>query len=769
MNGSHWLAHSARPKRGIPTQPYAAHLGNVLHGRALPALESMLACYCGSERLVPERLRAALLWAGTFHDLGKLNDENQNVLCSHTSEPLPYIHESAGALHCLECGQTAAAFAIHSHHQGLTNASAEFEQFSYCCLGEPCRPFVREGEFTKTAELLPVLRLRHAEDSVLRLPSLPQEPVRVLRWQSNKRLKAPHLTQLEMRLLLSLLVDADHGDTSHHYGQDVTAQAPKPRWAERLQALEIYVAALGKDKNGDPRPGPRDPLRKAVYRDCVECDPEVPIYACDAPVGSGKTTAVMAYLLRAAINRNLRHIFVVLPFTNIIQQSVDVYRKALVLKGEDPEQVVAENHHVAEFQSAEARGLTALWRAPVVVTTAVQFFETLAARTPSRLRKLHMLPGSAVFVDEAHTAMPLALWPSMYARLEDLTRNWSCRFVLGSGSLPRFWENTRLFPTRPSSPPVMLKPETVAMGATGERNRVSFHTNPVPQTLKSLVRWLKALSGARLIVMNTLHSAAALARTLADGGVRTLHLSTALTPSHRERVLSETGKLLAPENRDAHGFVMVATSSIEAGVDLSFDIALRERSSVSSLIQISGRVNRNANRPTAEVWDFRASDPLLTANPSLNNSRMVVEQAFRDNLFDRLASDAMTIAVAEECKRSLNPEDLTKLRTAEQNWEFATVAELSQLVVDDPVTAVVDPILIARLKAKERVRHTELVRGSVSIRKAIAQKAGLCNLDSLQDDRLYVWPEGQYDEKLLGTMRYLLTLKDVSDQKLAMI
>ena len=269
--------------------------------------------------------------------------------------------------------------------------------------------------------------------------------------------------------------------------------------------------------------------------------------------------------------------------------------------------------------------------------------------------------------------------------------------------------------------------------------------------------------------MNTLQSAGALARKLAEQGVRTLHLSTALTPAHRERVLREARELLDPEHKPDSGWVMVATSCIEAGVDISFDIALRERSSVSSLIQISGRVNRNGNGSEAEVWDFTASDPLFTNNPSLDAARTVVERAFKTGLFECSAGDAMTVAVEEEWKRKPDPDKVETLSNGEYNWEFAAVAEMSRLIDDDSVTAVVDPALIARLNARERVRHTELIRGSVSLRKAVADKISLGKLDAFRDDRLYVWPENQYDDALLGIMKYLLTLKDISVQKLAMV
>src|SRR5262249_46561463 len=118
----------------------------------------------------------------------------------------------------------------------------------------------------------------------------------------------------------------------------------------------------------------------------------------------------------------------------------EVYRKALVLPGERPEDVVAEHHHQADFAELSLRQLATLWRALIIVTTAVQFFETLANHHPARLRKLHELPGSAVFVDETHAAIPSHLWPQVWRWLEAWTHDWGGYLVLASGSLPRFWE-----------------------------------------------------------------------------------------------------------------------------------------------------------------------------------------------------------------------------------------------------------------------------------------------------------------------------------------
>src|SRR5262249_27373691 len=141
--------------------------------------------------------------------------------------------------------------------------------------------------------------------------------------------------------------------------------------------------------------------------------------------------------------RHLRHILVVLPFTNIIDQSVKVYREALTLPDENPERVVAAHHHQADFESVQTRQLATLWDCPVTVTTAVQFFETLASNHTARLRKLHELTGSAIFIDEAHAAIPPHLWPLTWKWLTELTDEWGCHAVLASGSLARFWNDSR--------------------------------------------------------------------------------------------------------------------------------------------------------------------------------------------------------------------------------------------------------------------------------------------------------------------------------------
>ncbi len=753
-----WLAHSARKAKGIAAQPYCAHVSEVERMTAANLQEAAL---FATEPHTAAMLQQGGSWSSTFHDLGKLEEGNQGILQGQERTPLSYPHESAGALHCLEQGQRAAAWLIHSHHQGLTDYSAELALAERAQQGNTCSPFMRdeEGLLSQTQALLPTLLARNASS----FPGTDQ------RSMDQKKLGESHVTPFQMRLLLSALVDADHGDTARNYGEENTSTPPEPRWAERLQSLDQYISGLGRDQDGRSKESKRDPLRRAVYEACSSCATSKAIYACDAPVGSGKTTAVMAYLLRAAIANDLRRIFVVLPFTNIINQSVDVYRKCLVLPREDPEQVVAAHHHATEFRTPEARGLTTLWRSPIIVTTAVQFFETLAACATPRLRKLHALPGSAVFIDEAHAAMPLHLWPLMWDQLEMLGSKWRCRFVLGSGSLPKLWKNTRLFAGKVDiTVPSMLPEQIEALGAKGEKERVQVRTRQESQSLDSLYAWIKGLCGNRLVVMNTLQSAAALAQRLKDRGVQVLHLSTALTPIDRDEVIARVRRLLTPEFTPPAGWVLVATSCIEAGVDVSFDIALRERSSVSSLIQISGRVNRNGNGPRAEVWDFMAAaDPAFTMNPALEHSRKVVEIAFKENRWEMGCGALMTWAIAEEWKRGGNDDKAKEPREKEKQREFVAVAGLVKLIDDASGLAVVDKSLIVRLQRGELVKRLDLIRGSVSIRHKVIRELSLTRFRD--DEELYIWPDGCYDFGFLGIMSYVLQLKSIAIAKLAMV
>ena len=475
-------------------------------------------------------------------------------------------------------------------------------------------------------------------------------------------------------------------------------------------------------------------MRNDVYRACRDADVGEGMYACDSPVGTGKTTAVMAHLLKAAEEKGLRRIFVVLPFTNIIDQSVDVYRRSLVGLGEDQSVIVAAHHHRAEFESLELRQYSFLWHAPIIVTTAVQFFETLANNRPSSLRKLHQLPGSAVFIDEAHAALPAHLWPQAWKWLKDLKDNWGCHFVFGSGSLNRFWRLNEFEETPIELPEIVsldVRKDTISY----EEHRITYLSQAEPLGLERLLSWLDELPGPRLLIVNTVQSAAVIADKMREAQGRNCveHLSTSLCPMDRKKTLDKVKERLI-DNKDDN-WTLVATSCVEAGVDLSFHTGLRERCSLNSLIQIGGRINRKGEYQNAEVWDFQLRhDGLLVSHRAFDTSARELGKLFQENQVNpEYATEAMRREIRQDGLNKMSKEILT----SERNLRFPDVAEKFKVIDSNTITAIVDETLKERLKIHDKVSPAEIQNGSVQIWTYNEDKFDLQTLDGFPELRLW--------------------------------
>jgi CRISPR-associated endonuclease/helicase Cas3 len=730
------LAHSARPERGIPAQGLWEHVQNVAAAAA-----QFAAAAAGRFSITDAAaFRATVEAAGVVHDCGKLAPENQRVLAGGAAGALPVKHHDAGAAWLLEAGCLPAAVLVASHHGGLPS---EQEEQRKAVLSFPTpggrrtgAPYRETGALDHTA--------RHLDSFKLAFQAAGFDL---------RRCGAPAPGPLTLRLALSCLVDADHSDTARHYGAPRPAAVSAPRWEDRLACLDAYVSHLGSQAADEPRATER----RHVYETCRAAPLEPRLRTCEAPVGSGKTTAVMAHLLRVAAARGLRHVFVVLPWTNIIRQSVEVYREALTLPGEDPEQAVAELHHQADFENPDSRAMAALWTAPVIVTTAVQFFETLAANRPAPLRKLHELPGSAVFLDEAHGALPVALWRQTWAWLKELAAAWGCHFVFGSGSLSRFWELARLMGE--IEPLADLLPSQVATELhRAERTRILTRCAPQPLDLPGLAGLVMELPGPRLVVLNTVQSAAVLARHLREGNQDVLHLSTALTPRDRARIVKRIRSRLADE-ADA-GWALVATSCVEAGLDFSFRSGVRERCSLASLVQTGGRVNRRSRWPDAELWDVTLCDPLFNEHPSFRDSRRVLEEMLAEGL-DAWPSpaDAATEALRRELIVGGVAAKADELLRAERLRNFPSVAQLYRVIEADTHLVVVDPGLVQDLERGRACCPRDLLLASVQLWSRQIERLALRPLH--RHPEIYRW-DAPYEPEFLGYMAGVLPLLDAA-------
>ena len=690
-----WLARSADPERGQDAQAYARH---VLGVRAY-AERSILPLVPLLPPAILKSLRAALFPAAEFHDLGKLDDENQAVLRGdRKGKTLPIVHSDAGVVKLLQDERIQAALLVASHHIGLPNLIAEQNR------GE--ENFLRAGKVSERMRgPLEVLLKRHREAL--------SDHVTGTKESSTEGL--PNNQTVFFRMALSCLVDADHTDSSapnRPFDEIGSKSSPSLLPERRLEALDAYVTQFTPQSE-------RDILRGAIYASCRGQIPDDRIVACDSPVGSGKTTAVMAHLLAVARKRGLRRIFVVLPFTNIIRQSVAVYRKALVLPGENPDEIVAEVHHLADFDDDASHDLAVQWNAPIVVTTAVAFFETLAAARPSALRRLHELAGSAVFVDEAHAALPAKFLPIAWRWMQSFADEWYVHWVLASGSLVRFWEMREVLSA--SGIDEIRRVPFVTTGSVRdsaegyERSRARFETMEETLAIDGLVEAVARTPGPRLVILNTVQNAAIVAKAFAksDQFSDVFHLSTALTPADRERTLEEVKKRFEIDCDD--NWVLVGTSCIEAGMDLDFATGFREIASLASLLQASGRVNRSGRRKGSTMYSFCLRDENgINKNRALEDSIRVLRQLLEEKL--SVSAELCTEALRRELR--LDPRSgslLSKVADAESKLDFPEVERLFKIINADTRTVVVGDDLIRRIESFEPVDWREIQKNSVQI------------------------------------------------------
>jgi CRISPR-associated endonuclease/helicase Cas3 len=722
-----YYAHSAKLELGIPAQTYFSHISGVIADATqyANAAARYAKTYQGLMAYIP-------ILAAEYHDFGKLATENQKILSSDSKKPLPIRHEDAGAYHLLRDKSALNAYAawlVFSHHRGLDSLFKQKQRGTACFRADK----KAEATLIDTEQNYEQYLTIHRQTIQNLLPNPP--PIQVA-------------DSVFLRIALSCLVDADHGDTARFYQNESDNDfMPELLPEQRAMLLDQYVVKFAGS----------DPYKDRIYHACKQADTSPNLYNCDSPVGSGKTTAVMRHLLQAAIDKKLRRIFVILPFTNIIDQSVDIYRSCLILNEEDSEAVVAAHHHKADYQSPLSRQFAETWHSPIVVTTAVQFFETIASDAPSALRKLHNLTGSAIFIDESHASLPVHLWPPALKWLRVLSTEWGCHIVFASGSPVRFWEMEEF--CLPTYMLPELIPETLRKeGKRREQHRIQYSSKAGEVTADELCDWvLESENVARLLILNTVQTAAVIAQMLRQRGEEVLHLSSALTPYDRKQQLRKVKQRL---KKDAgSGWTLVATSVVEAGVDFSFDIGFRERAGLTSLIQTSGRINR-VNNLTRDfvVWDFtlkKTENDDVLLHPAFKVSASVLNDLFRECGDDLDASMCSESILREIRQKNEADASQNKIIKADDRLDFSEVAKQFNVIDSDTRIVLVDAVLAERVKNYDFPLRKTIMEHSVQIwHYKLTEYA----VTEINDSGIYRW-DLAYDD-FLGYMAGVLSTRD---------
>jgi CRISPR-associated endonuclease/helicase Cas3 len=352
---------------------------------------------------------------------------------------------------------------------------------------------------------------------------------------------------------------------------------------------------------------------------------------------------------------------------------------------------------------------------------------------------------------------------------------WGCNFILGSGTLPRFWENEEIVKNCNVTVKSLIGNKLSDENVKKEQKRIEFESIKNVFTKESLKDCVVSKEGPRLVIMNTVQSAAVFAEYLRRNGyvppqsgtgidytkATLFHLSTALDPNDRDKIVEGIKNKL--KQKDKKDWIVVATSCIEAGMDFSFKVAFRETCSTASMIQTGGRVNRHGEN-AGIVYDFRAQDELFNENKQFSSSRKVLLDLFDGGYVKTLAPSALvTEAMKWETKNDLKRDELLKM---EHDADYPGVADLYKIIDSGTRLVVVEKKLVEKLRNRAKVTPTELVRGSVQIR---SYRINDLALDLIRGhEELYEW-KYEYDGKFLGYMAGLLPLLKMKADKYAII
>ena len=504
--------------------------------------------------------------AGMLHDIGKYSDAFQKRLAGGEKTD----HSTAGAQEAFSMRQLEVAFAVAGHHGGLPDGGAKSDTESSTLFGRIKKTAIPDySEWKKEVKLPDKTERKHFPDGFS--------------------------TAFYTRMLYSCLVDADYLDTETFMNGGPAPRGGTQPPEQLLPRLQEYVAPWWDAKNE------LNKKRCEILRACFEkgVTEQPGLFTLTVPTGGGKTVSSLAFSLSHAVAHGKRRIVYVIPYTSIIDQTAEVFTNIL------GEENVLEHHSGSDAVIKESQSdpdtyrkvlATENWDAPVIVTTAVQFFESLFANRSSRCRKIHNLADSVIVFDEAQT-LPLAYLRPCVAAIGQLVRYYGASAVLCTATQPAL---EPLF--RELAPGLTLRE---ICNDTADLYHFFHRTNLRNEGELTEDRLAEKLSQVQqvLCVVNRRATAQRLYSSLpADGSYC---LTTLLCAADRKHLLREIRTRL----QKGLPCRVVSTSLIEAGVDVDFPVAWREEAGLDSVLQTAGRCNREGKHPVADsvVTVFRLS------------------------------------------------------------------------------------------------------------------------------------------------------------------
>ena len=658
---------------------------------------------------------------GLAHDIGKYSDEFQLRLRGGKKVD----HATAGAIECFKIKAAFEAVCVIGHHSGLPNVGH------------------KDADTTESQTFFG-RKLRAEQGGI---------PDYRKNWNGHIALPQDYFrpsgrgfaTAFYIRMLYSCLVDADYIDTETFMNGDAGRGNYEP-----LSALCDKLTAYISKWNNPTRE--IDILRQKILNSCINNSGNPRgMFTLTVPTGGGKTVASMAFALNHAAANSMKRIIYVIPYTSIIEQNAKVFRDILGQENvvEHHSQVsheLSEDADELEYRSALA---TENWDAPVIVTTAVQFFESLYANRTSKCRKLHNIANSVIIFDEAQMIPSNNLRPCV-AAIAELVRAYNATAVLCTATQPAIDEMLLEYSKKESV--VELCPDVDGMF---EKFRRTSFEKEGRLTTDELVSRLESQQQV-LCIVNTRKFAQEVYEALPSEG--RFHLSTLMCPVHRKQKLDEIRERL----KSGKTCRVVSTSLIEAGVDVDFPRVFREMAGLDSILQAAGRCNREGKR-SAESSIVTVFESENKVNKLIAVNRDAAEETVRDWTQPNTTS---TIERYFKAYRDfLRNDDKSGVMTASEKGisgcglPFEWIAKEFKLI-DQNTFAVYIPIgegkeLVSRLREGERSRGLYRRAGMYSVSVYQNQFDSLINAGAAEpfgEDAAFLTDCSLYsDEKGLST------------------
>ena len=498
-------------------------------------------------------------------------------------------------------------------------------------------------------------KLHYAEATDRFSPDLNEEELEaeilnICRKSQEEKLNPHFMLHLLTKVIYSCVVDADRCNSA-----GLQIRNTIPDWNNLVQRLEDRLSYF-------PVKNDIDKVRKSISEQCKQGGTrQQGAYTLSVPTGGGKTLSSLRFALEHAKEHNLKRIIYVIPYLAILDQTAKTIRctlagcdkKVQCTKNEEDrkkckaylktDELILEHHSnieipVEDDNEKEYRLLASRWDSTIILTTMVQFLETIYSNRASKLRKFHNMSESVLIFDEIQ-ALPITCVHLFNEVVNFLQLFGKSTILLCTATQPHIHNTER---------PVLLsdKPDIVTITHDTLKVFERVHIEDKTQSTMNhaqIAEFAKAQieqGKSTLIILNTKNDACNVYEQCKPIACEKAFLTTDLCPAHRLDILSRLRKNIAPQTKKVT--LCISTQLIEAGVDISFDCVIRALAGIDSIVQAAGRCNRNKENPAPQpVFVVDVKDENLSSLPEIYDGKCAASRVIREMKGVNLLSDAV--------------------------------------------------------------------------------------------------------------------------------